>query len=234
MKRKSPAMCLQGLLSHYVYAKIINRPFFVLGDAGEALQSVYEGLQQGEISHRASKSADTNVYEVNGNESHLWRSKTLQLLATPQPNVQQEDKIHGYSASQKRVCHEFAREFYDSPAKHLIEPSHKGGNADTQCFNDLESIVQHAGELSYRLWSRRTALGVLSLPELKNEPFVARSEFMKAHPLHRLYEDDDRCDGWFVSVVAHPAVLGFGSSDMKDYSTDRVWMKAEVWLAKSI
>ncbi len=94
--------------------------------------------------------------------------------------------------------------------------------------------MQHAGELSSRLWSRRTALGVRSLRELDDEPFVARSELMKAHPLHRLYEDDDRCNGWVVGVVTHPAVLGFGSSDGKDYSTARVWMKAEVWLTESL
>lgn len=48
MNRKSPAVCIQGLLSHYVYAKIISQPFFVLGDAGEALENVYRAIHQGE------------------------------------------------------------------------------------------------------------------------------------------------------------------------------------------
>ncbi len=48
LKKKSPAMCLQGLLSHHVYANIIGRPFFVLADAGETLQHVYMGIRQGE------------------------------------------------------------------------------------------------------------------------------------------------------------------------------------------
>lgn len=48
MNRKSPAICLQGLLAHHVYVNIINRPFFVLGEASEALQNVYRGIIQGE------------------------------------------------------------------------------------------------------------------------------------------------------------------------------------------
>ncbi len=242
-KKKAPVMCLQGLLSQHVYAKIISRPFFVLGDAGEALQSVYMAIGQGEILYtgsRVTQTQKTDVYEVNEGESHLWRSKTLRLLVAPPPDMQQgggspQGEVPTYSASQTTVCHDLAAEFYNSPAKHLIGFSnHKDGNTETQCFSDLESIVQSAGELSSRLWTRRTALGIKSLLELENEPFVARSRLMKAHPLHRLYEDDKRCDGWAVSIVTHPAVLGFGSSDGKDYSTARVWMKAEVWLSENI
>lgn len=110
----------------------------------------------------------------------------------------------------------------------LVGP--EGGNADAQCFNDLESIVQYAGELSYRLWTRRTVVRVMALPDLRNQLFKAGSDIMKAHPLHRLYEDEDRCDGWEVGVVAHPAIVAYGSSDGKDYNSGRVWMKAEVWL----
>lgn len=159
----------------------------------------------------------------------MWRSRTLRLLATPPADVQQGDErhLHNHIASQKAVCRRFASEFYDSPAKHLVKSA---GKTDPQCFHDLESIVQYAGELSYRLWTRRTLTCVMSLPELCSQPFNVGSDIMKAHPLHRLYEDDDRCDGWFVSVVAHPAIVAYGSSDGKDYSSGRVWMKAEVWL----
>jgi hypothetical protein len=68
------------------------------------------------------------------------------------------------------------------------------------------------------------------LPEIHRQPFKAGSDIMQAHPLHRLYEDDVRCDGWFVGIVAHPAIVAYGSSDGKDYNNGRVWMKAEVWL----
>ena len=59
IKKKAPAMCLQGLLAHHVYAKIISRPFFVLGDAGETLQSVYMEIRQGEIIPRRGSNTPT-------------------------------------------------------------------------------------------------------------------------------------------------------------------------------
>ncbi|KAK0721913.1 hypothetical protein B0T26DRAFT_749377 [Lasiosphaeria miniovina] len=79
-------------------------------------------------------------------------------------------------------------------------------------------------------------LGEIGLSELKNTPFSARSEVVKAHPLHRLYDDDDRCNGWSVGIVVHPAVVGFGSSDGRDYSKsmERVWMKAEAFLSETV
>ena len=56
MNKKSPAICLQGLISHYVYATIISQPFFALNDACETLQDVYRILEQGEkISHAGFK-----------------------------------------------------------------------------------------------------------------------------------------------------------------------------------
>jgi hypothetical protein len=56
MNKRSPAMCLQGLFSHYVYSTVIKQPFFALGNAGEALHYVYDRLRQGEkhITQRAS------------------------------------------------------------------------------------------------------------------------------------------------------------------------------------
>jgi hypothetical protein len=48
MNRKLPAVCIQGLFSHHVYANIMAQPFFALGDAGKALQHVYRAINQGE------------------------------------------------------------------------------------------------------------------------------------------------------------------------------------------
>jgi hypothetical protein len=236
MNRKWPAVCIQGLLTHHVYVNIIRQPFFVLRETGRALENVYREIRRGkqtETWNSSSSPANADVYTVNQHESHAWRSRTLRLLATPPADVQQGDREPNYSTSQKAVCHHVAKDFFNGPAKHLIKSSDRdSGNADGQCFKDLDSIVQFAGELSYRLWTRRTAVRVMSLPDLCNIPFKVDSAFMKAHPLHRLYEDDDRCDGWFVGVVAHPAVLAYGTSDGKDYNTARVWMKAEVLLAE--
>ncbi|KXX73245.1 hypothetical protein MMYC01_210030 [Madurella mycetomatis] len=50
VKKKSPAMCVQGLVAHHIYTKIINSPFFVLGNHGASFQDVYEELKQGKPS----------------------------------------------------------------------------------------------------------------------------------------------------------------------------------------
>ncbi len=247
MKKKSPVMCLQGLLTHHVYANIISRPFFVLGSVGETLQTVCTSIRKGETLSLLlaappprSRRQHSNPHRlVDEGESHLWRSKTLRLLATPPPNTQQCDGALTYHTSQTGVCRAFGVEFYNSPVRHLIAASHKAGAGDadepsTPCLADLDALMQQAGELASRLWSRRTALGTRSLAELSSEPFTIRSPLIKAHPLHRLYDDDARCDGWSVSVVTHPAVLGFGSGDGRDYSTPRVWTKGEVWLTEKI
>jgi hypothetical protein len=62
-------------------------------------------------------------------------------------------------------------------------------------------------------------MSTLGLAELKDAIFSANSKLLHAHALHRPYDEDDRCDGRPVSVVVHPAVLGFGSSDGDDYKT---------------
>ncbi|KAK3387753.1 hypothetical protein B0H63DRAFT_521779 [Podospora didyma] len=111
----------------------------------------------------------------------------------------------------------------------------------TTCFPrrppSWESLVQYAGELSGELWSRKTALRVHRLAQLgsENTKFSALTNVAKAHPLHRLYEDEDRCNDWLVGVVVRPAVIGFRSSDGMNcnQNTGRVWMKAEVSLVEN-
>ncbi|GAB1320969.1 hypothetical protein MFIFM68171_11179 [Madurella fahalii] len=50
MKKKSPTMCVQGLVAHHIYTEIINSPFFVLGTRAASFQNVYEELKQGKPS----------------------------------------------------------------------------------------------------------------------------------------------------------------------------------------
>jgi len=46
-------------------------------------------------------------------------------------------------------------------------------------------------------------------------------------------DDDERYNGWVVGLVVHPLVSGLGNSDGSDYTTQRVWVKAQVWLEES-
>ena len=105
-------------------------------------------------------------------------------------------------------------------------------NGSRHAFEEIESMMQQAGEISSRLWSRRMTFQVLGLDWLRAHPFEAGSEIMRPHALHRLYEDDNRCNGWKANIVVHPAVLGIEIGDSKDGGVTRVLVKAEVLLGK--
>ena len=161
----------------------------------------------------------------------------LRLLGS-QPTAKSMERLTedrattSYEACRMTTCHGFTVMFCNGPAKHLLNSMDEGAE---RILQELESVTQYAGEISHRLWSRRTVTQVLGLPELKDQPFFVHSDVMKAHALHLLDDDDDdSCDGKLVNLVVHPAVVGYGSSDGEDYKTCRVWMKAEVWLDEGI
>ncbi|RYO94326.1 hypothetical protein DL766_000603 [Monosporascus sp. MC13-8B] len=215
MNKKSPMMCLQALLAYHVYSGIIERPFFALDSDDGTLQSVYRELKR-----------------VNEKEAHAWRSKIFQLLVKNNADAKPVDPANRYGTAQVSTCRNLAEDFYTGPAAALIKRGETEDEAN-RTLQDLDSITQYAGGLSSRLWSRRTALEVKGLPELMAKPFTIRSGIMNAHALHRLFsEADDSCDGRLVSIVVHPAVIGFGGGIEEDNAPPRVWMKAEVWLGE--
>jgi hypothetical protein len=178
---------------------------------------------------------DTNsAVSVNEKEAHAWRSKIFQLLVKNNTDAKPVDPANRYETAQVTTCRNLAEDFYTGPAAALIKCIETEDEANPT-LRDLDSIVQYAGGLSSRLWSRRTVLKVKGLPELRAQPFTIRSGIMNAHALHRLFsEDDDSCDGRLVSIVVHPAVIGFGGSIEEDNALPRVWMKAEVWLGEAL
>ena len=169
---------------------------------------------------------------MNEKEAHAWRSKIFQLLVKDNTDAKLADPANHYGRAQAATCRSLAEYFYTGPAAALIKRVETEDEA-SRALQDLDSIVQYAGGLSSRLWSRRTALEVKCLQELRAKPFTIRSGIMKAHALHRLFsDDDDSCDGQQVSLVVHPAVIGFGGSIEEYNAPPRVWMKAEVWLGE--
>ncbi|KAK0654926.1 hypothetical protein B0T16DRAFT_314540 [Cercophora newfieldiana] len=215
--KKSPAILLQALLAHNLYRDIVGRPFFAIDQQVNGAN--WELFQ--------------TLLRINEKEAHAWRSKMLRVLNTPlAENEVGKAAIDAFANHRRTICYHYAHSLYSSPMKHLLKPTATREEAE-EVFKSLELIVQSAGELSGRLWSRKTSLSTQGLTELKDTPFKAGSKMLKAHALHKLYdEEDDRCDGFAVRVVVHPAVLGYGSSDGDDYKTARVWMKAEVLLVE--
>ncbi|KAH7304133.1 hypothetical protein B0I35DRAFT_445561 [Stachybotrys elegans] len=212
MNKKSPMICLQALLAHHIYSNIIGRPFFAFDSDDGVLQRLYRELKR-----------------VNEKEAHAWRAKIFQLLVKTSTDAKPVDPANRYGAAQIDTCRILTEAFYSGPAAALIKRAETEDEFN-RALQDLESTVQYAGSLSSWLWSRRTALEVKGLLELRAKPFTIRSNIMKAHALHRLFsDDDDSCDGWPVRIVVHPAVIGGGMEE--DNAPPRVWMKAEVWLA---
>ena len=162
---------------------------------------------------------------VDMKESHAWRSKMLQLLN----RASGDGTASQYSERRASFCTHRAREFYAKTAMVLLKQLPDEGVK--ACFGVLDGIMKSAGELSGRLWSRKTNLSFGKLQHFSGDYFTAGSPHLDAHPIHHLEDDDDeRYNGWVVGLVVHPLVSGLGNSDGSDYTTERVWMKAQVWL----
>ena len=97
----------------------------------------------------------------------------------------------------------------------------------------LQSIFQKALDTAGRLWKQLTIVKCVYLEDLKHESFTYESELMGVHPFHKLGlddEDENRLDNHPIRIVVFPAVKGYGNSDGENYSQDRIWGKAIVWL----
>lgn len=122
-----------------------------------------------------------------------------------------------YIQHRASVCSRRTDEFYTNMAQYLLKRM-----SDTEAraaFGALDSIMQSAGELSGRLWSRKTDLRLRRLHHFSGSFFMAGSPEMEAHPINLLDDDEDEsCDGWGVSLCAHPLVVGTGNSDGSNYT----------------
>jgi hypothetical protein len=98
----------------------------------------------------------------------------------------------------------------------------------------LRTIMEHAGEISYKLWTQRSYVVCYGLAILLS-PFNHASDYLKAHSFHGgdLFEDEKALDGWKVLLVTHPAVVVHGDSRGTDYSRKRILKKAVVWMGDS-
>jgi hypothetical protein len=90
----------------------------------------------------------------------------------------------------------------------------------------LEDIFYYAAQLALSLWTQKSSLKYLTLQDLSR--FSNGNEYVSAHALHRLDEEDTKLDGKRVLAVIQPALLAFGNDEAEHYDQHKVWAKAIV------
>ncbi len=113
-------------------------------------------------------------------------------------------------------------------------------DGSAQCFinlkiensyiEQLHALYQRAGNTSYRLWTRRTAMKCSGLHELGNPIFNVDDERLAPHTLVRYEKHEDQLKSRPITVVVHPVLEVCGTDEAEDYDKTRVWARAEVWL----
>jgi hypothetical protein len=127
----------------------------------------------------------------------------------------------------KRLSNDITMAFLSCPGKILLRSVSQ--DEELKRREELLDIVQAALELSARLWKQPMVLRTKRFADLLEDTFSVDSEFMDAHPLHQL-EDENRLDNHRIILVVSPAILGMGDSDGGNYLQHRVWGKAVVLL----
>lgn len=126
----------------------------------------------------------------------------------------------------RKISERQASKFLSGPARHLI-------NADilTNGLSEkIRSAYHEAAALSYKLWTRRTAMRLKSLYDLQHLPFNVDDIRLVPHPTVRYEEHEDQLEGKPITVIVHPLLEVYGTDEAEDYDKGRVWACAEVWL----
>lgn len=100
---------------------------------------------------------------------------------------------------------------------------------DHQRRKELYEIIRALDELFSSLWKQKAYIVCRGLDRFQDEPFMATSDLMTAHPAYRLDEGDRKLDGLPVRMVVQPAILAYGNEEGKNYDHYKVWAKAVVW-----
>lgn len=164
-------------------------------------------------------------------EAHIWRSQTLRLLLPPLriDSTDAEKELHnGTERVIAQVSERHASHFLAGSARHLM-----ARDPTTDYSKKVKSIYQGAGQLSYRLWTRRTSIQCVTLHEASNPVFDIDHPSLLPHTLVRYHDHSDQLKGRPITVFVHPLLEAYGTDEAKDYDKGRVWAPAEVWLDSS-
>ncbi|KAF7940707.1 uncharacterized protein EAE97_006893 [Botrytis byssoidea] len=224
--KKYPGLLLTALLTHHVYQTLFKSPFFFIDDNmvdGRCVMSEYRvGL---EFVYR------TGQYSNKG-DAHIWRSDFLRLQLPPMtPETSEKGKdLHRTTEDQiVRVANRQASKFLEGAAQYIISNEGQDILADK-----LRVIYSEAASISYMLWTRRTALNVYVLENMRDMRFPFDNKYVVPHSSVNYEEHEDQLEGRALSIIVHPCLVVSGTDDAKNYDQRRVWAPAEVWLDSSV
>ena len=164
-------------------------------------------------------------------EAHIWRSQTLRLLLPPLriDSTDAEKSLHNRTERViAQVSERHASQFLAGAARHLMA---RDPTADYS--KKAKSFYQEAGQLSYRLWTRRTSMQCVTLHDVGNPVFNIDDPSLVPHMLVRYDDHSDQLKGRPITVFVHPLLEAYGTDEAKDYDKGRVWAPAEAWLDSS-
>jgi hypothetical protein len=104
---------------------------------------------------------------------------------------------------------------------------------DEVAEQDLLSIVTAFGNFAIELWSQKYNMGYFGLDSFEGDVYKASDERMELARAVGAEEGDVSLDGRPIPCVVQPLILGYGSSDGKNYDKYRVWSKAVVWVSRN-
>ena len=96
----------------------------------------------------------------------------------------------------------------------------------------LLHIVQETGQLSDKLWSKKSCLKIRCYEELARDKFSNVSEKMGLHPAMRCEADDTAFENMKPSLVVEPGIVGYGNEDGEKWQTPEYWSKAVIWILR--
>jgi hypothetical protein len=231
---KGPSLFLNALLAHDVYTSFFRSPFFFLNDdleygpTGAGLDDSLNKIYGFALDCKWEASCDIDYllnYSANVEDAHIWRSQTLRLLF-PQlraGNTDGEKGLHQWTKGMiAQVAELHASRFAASSVRYLID-------INTANIKKLNSIYQEAASLSYILWTRKTAMRLITLSDLGSPTFDVDDSRFKAHTMVHPDDYDDKLKGRQITLIIQPLLQVYGTDEGRDYDNARVWVPAEVW-----
>ena len=158
-------------------------------------------------------------------DAHIWRSQTLRLLfpRLRAGNTDGEIGLHEWTDGMiDKVAKLHASRFTAGPARYLID-------TNTANIKKLNSIYREAALVSYMLWTRKTAMKLVTLINMESPTFDVDDSKLKPHAIVHPDDHDDKLKGRQITLIVHPLLLVYGTDEGKDYDNVRVWVPAEVW-----